>query len=134
MGAIEWDGRRVGPTDLFGIAREARERAWLDEPARRFLHHCGICLATDRGLSEYERVELEIVLARVEQLGSQVLAQIPPLRVVDDQAADIAQLETDLAALRLFLASATERVEGYWNRLQRLKRGLPPEPHPLEGI
>lgn len=133
MGAIDWEGRHVGPTDLFGIAREARERDWLDEPARRFLHHCGICLATDRTLSEYERIELEILLSRLHQLGSRVLAEAVEAPSGRRHEEDLVQLESDLAALRLFLASATERVEGYWNRLQRLKHGLPPEPHPLGG-
>lgn len=131
MIGITWEGRQVGPTDLIGAAREARDRDWLDEPARRFLHHCGVCLATDRTLSERERMDLDVLLHRLRQLGSTVLATTSPVLSWVAAEADIAALESDLAALRLFLASATERVEGYWHRLQRLKRGLPPEAHPL---
>jgi len=131
MIGITWEGRQVGPTDLIGAAREARDRDWLDEPARRFLHHCGVCLATDRALSERQRMELDVLLHRLRQLGSTVLATTSRVVSAVESQPDIAALESDLASLRLFLASATERVDGYWQRLQRLKHGLPPEGHPL---
>ena len=133
MGTFDWAGRQIGPTDLFGAAREARGRDWLDEPARRFLHHCGICLATDRTLSECERVELEILLGQLQHLGSSVLPPSGDALRDRPHKAELAQLESDLAALRFFLAASSERVEAYWNRLQRLKQGLPPEPQPLGG-
>lgn len=135
MGGISWEGRRVGPADLFGAAREAQDRGWLDGPARQFLHHCGVCLATDRPLAGRERVALDAILYRLRQLGSSVIATIAadaPARAPGGAAADgLAALEADLAALRLLLASAGERVEAYWEQVQRLRAGAPPDAHPL---
>lgn len=147
MSAISWGGRIYGASDLFTAAREARANRWLTDPARKFLYHVGICLATDRPVSERQMVFLGRVLRRLTRLGSKALAVAPapraerealraatcaplgfaqaPAWTSDD--VDLEALERDIAAMRLFLASATERVEGYWERLQRLKQARRPE-------
>ena len=129
MSAISWGGRIFGASDLFTAAREARAKRWLSDPSRKFLYHVGICLATDRPVSERQMLFLGRLLRRLRKLGSTVLATSaeapgdPALSAGDDlPPADLDALEHDIAAMRLFLASATERVEGYWERLQRLKQ------------
>ena len=123
MGAISWGGRIFGASDLFSAAREARANRWLSDPARKFLYHVGICLATDRPVSERQMEFLGRLLRRLRRKGSRVLAAVPRHAEAWSDT-DIQALERDIAAMRLFLASATERVEGYWERLQRLKRRL----------
>ena len=131
MSAISWGGRIFGASDLFTAAREARAKRWLSDPSRKFLYHVGICLATDRPVSDRQMLFLGRLLRRLRRLGSTVLAASgdsagdPALSTGEDELppADLDALEQDIAAMRLFLASATERVEGYWERLQRLKQG-----------
>lgn len=129
VGAISWGGQIFGASDLFTAAREARAHDWLSDPARKFLYHVGICLATDRPISDRQMQFLGRLLRKLRRQGSRVFASVPgahgragtPSRT---HGMDIIALERDLAAMRLFLASATERVEGYWERLQRLKRRM----------
>jgi hypothetical protein len=123
VGAISWGGRIFGASDLFSAAREARAHQWLSDPARKFLYHVGICLATDRPVSERQMEFLGRLLHRLRRKGSTVFADVPR-RGASWSEGDLEALEQDIAAMRFFLASATERVEGYWERLQRLKRRL----------
>jgi molybdopterin-biosynthesis enzyme MoeA-like protein len=124
VGAISWEGRVFGAGDLFRAAREARRAGWLSARSSKFLFYIGVCLLADRPVTPKQLAFLARLLRRLRRHGSTLFRTGEVGPTWDSASEELEALERDLAAMRLFLASATERVEGYWERLQQLKRRL----------
>jgi hypothetical protein len=117
MRTVRWGSRDLDPVTLFSAAREARQRAWLGETERRFLHSAGLALAGGRGLRPADAAQLDGLLHTLQRLGCTALGSPAGTPGGPDRAA-ADRLLAELRQVEALLASALERLEACREQLE----------------